>query len=233
MIKYLSALTILAFTLNLAPCIPAHCIELNSSVKTDDTTTVKSLLMSKKNLDNKNLPFLSHTGNDRFDTSLAMNLYYAPVLSLRSQLERALGKKLDFYKAWNKNGEAHITVITPLEYYDVLKKYISIEEIEKIAIKNNIQQSDLEVLGLGRGEKELEGKLEETYFLIFRSDNLLKIRHEVYKEFLKNGGALKDFDPEDFFPHVTVGYTKRDLHITDGIYKDIRSLDKRFSLVLL
>lgn len=192
---------------------------------------IEKISISKSIYINDNLPFESHRGSGPFDTAIAMNIQYAPVKSTRDILSAYLHYPLRFFTDWNKDGEAHITVITPPEYTDVIKKFVSIERIEEIALQNDIQVSDLSVLALGRGVVNINDKAEETYFIIMKSDNLLKIRQKIYEEFIKNGGDKNAWDPKHFYPHITVGYSLRDLHEADGVIKDLaHSLDNRFEL---
>ncbi len=182
---------------------------------------------------NDTLSFESHQGSGHFDTALAMNIQYAPVKSVRDLLSAYLNYPLRFFTGWNKDGEAHITVITPPEYSDILKNFVSIERIEEIALQNYIQSSDLTVLGLGRGVVNINDKPEETYFIIMKSNNLMKIRQQIYEEFVQNGGDNNAWDPNHFHPHITVGYSLRDLHEADGVIKDVaHSLDNRFELLV-
>jgi 2'-5' RNA ligase len=175
--------------------------------------------------------FYSHQGEGRFDSTLAMSVRYTPISKLRLQIETALNKKLDYFKLWNAEGEAHITVVTPLEYFDVLKSKLSMSEIEAIADRYDIQQSRLMILGMGSGKTMIEGKEEETFFLIVDSYELRTIRQMIFYEFTRRGGDRSGFDPAWFFPHITIGYTKRDLHEADGVIKNLKhSSDKRFNL---
>jgi len=160
-----------------------------------------------------------------------MSIQYPQIMNLRPQIETVINRKLDFFKLWNPQGEAHITVVTPLEFFDVLKSKLSMTEIEAIADKYDIQKSRLTILGLGSGKAWLDGKLEETFFLIVDSSEIRNIRQMIYYEFTRRGGDRAAFDPTWFFPHITIGYTKRDLHETDGVIKDLKhSFDKRFNL---
>lgn len=189
--------------------------------------------LSASILNNKALPFISHRGKGLFQTALAMNVQYAPVKKVRKIISKIIQYPLKFHTAWNKNGEAHVTVITPPEYSQILKKYVSIDKIEQIALQNHIQSSDLSIMGIGKGSAKINGKKESTYFIIVHSKNLLKIRKLIYREYLKNGGKAGAWDPTHFFPHITVGYTLRDLHENNGVIKDVpHSLDKRFVLVM-
>ncbi len=202
-------------------------------ISTSIAQAAVSLPLDKAVLNNQDMPFVSHRGEGRFDTTLAMNVQYAPVKALRDELTQALGYDLKFFTLWQVTGEAHITVLTPIEYFDKIKPFVSIERIETIAQKMNIQNSEFDILGLGRGQASLSGKTEETYFIIVHAQNLLEIRKQIYTEYLKNGGPAEAWDPNLFYPHITVGYSLRDLHIDDGVVKNVdKSLDNRFELIL-
>lgn len=195
--------------------------------------------LSKSILNNANLPFYSHTGPGEFDTALAMNVHHEPVSRLRNYIESRIGVPLKFFKLWNPNGEAHVTVITPPEYSKALKNHVSIEEMEHISAQHHLQASDLKILGIGHGHAQnadgsIQPELGETFFLIVYSTNLLNIRRHIQKNYLQRGGDPKQFDAENFYPHITIGYTVQDLHESHGVKKDMEhSLDRRFSLVLI
>ncbi|MNT17240.1 hypothetical protein D3C72_1523800 [compost metagenome] len=130
-------------------------------------------------------------------------------------------------------------MINPIEYHRVLtgghpeKPTISIERIGAIAREMNIQSADLKIRGLGRGQATLDGKREETYFLVVDSQKLKAIRARIHREFVANGGDPKAWDPTNFAPHITIGYTLRDLHESDGVIKDMaHTADKRFKLIM-
>ncbi len=192
---------------------------------------VIDLQIENKILNNKELTFYSHRGDGPYDTTLAMSIQYQPVKLLRAELSKELEYNLNFFKLWNPEGEAHITIITPVEYFKNIKRYLSIERIEAIAQEMGVQSSEFEILGLGRGEAEVNQQLQETYFIIVQSPNLLKIRHQIYNEYLANGGPKEGWNPDDYYPHITIGFSLWDLHISDGVFKDVEhSLDKRFNL---
>lgn len=181
-----------------------------------------------KTLPTKELPFLSHTGPGPFDNALALNVAYEPVEDLRKQIVTALNVKLENFRGWNPAGEAHVTVVTPPEYFNVLRKFLTMKDIEQIAQAHKIQESDLLILGLGRGKKTISGKEEDTYFLIVESNTLRTIRTEIWRAYVTSGGNPGDWDPTWFFPHITVGYTKQDLHEPD-VLKNVKfSYDTRF-----
>lgn len=182
--------------------------------------------------DNSSLVFEKHQGAGRFDSSLAMNITYEPVVQVRTAIESTINKKLDYFKQWNPYGEAHITVVTPPEYYDILRQCLTMDEIEDIAEEENIQNSFFEIEGIGSGKVLINSQEEETYFLIVKSQDLINVREKIYDACNKNGGSDTAWDYSEFYPHITIGYTKRDLHIQDGVVKDVaHSLDGRFKLI--
>lgn len=161
--------------------------------------------------------FIPHTESKPFGSYLAMNLADAPYKPLQPQIEVIEGLSL------KSRGEAHITVITPLEYENILKNHISIEEINTIALESGIQSSHIQNICIGRGQKVVHGKIEKTHYVVIDSPNLFKIRRLIHSAYIKKGGNDQDFKPEHFFPHVTIGFTLKDLHFEDGITKDKES----------
>lgn len=160
---------------------------------------------------------LSHSGPGRWDSYLTMNLPFDPMRALLEQVQRRDGVVL------KSRGEAHITVITPVEFWEVLKDRVSMDEIDAIAREAGIQESSFQVVCLGKGEAEVAGRIESTYFVVVSSDDLISIRESVRDLFVSRGGDPNAFNPRHFFPHITLGFTQRDLHESDGIIKDSRS----------
>ena len=164
---------------------------------------------------NSKLPFQSHQGAGAFGSYLVMDVNYKPVEDVYKQLLAAIkGVPL------TNRGEAHITVITPVEYNEILKSKLSMQEVDDIAKKNKIQNAKFDVVCVGKGSHEVEAKVEDTYFVVVRSPDLLKIREEIQKLFIEKGGPKDYFKPQYFYPHITLGFTLRDLHVDDGVIKD-------------
>lgn len=160
---------------------------------------------------NSELPFKSHSNY------LTMEIKFPPVNRLYQQVVESFALQL------TNRGEAHITVITPVEFDKVLKKKISIKEIERIAKEQGIQSSKFEAKCVGQGKVMLDQLEEKTFFLVVHSEDLLRIRKEIKDQFVKNGGNANAFDAMNFYPHITLGFTKRDLHESDGVIKGINS----------
>ncbi|MCU0428114.1 MAG: 2'-5' RNA ligase family protein [Candidatus Kapabacteria bacterium] len=163
-------------------------------------------------------PFLVHTGNGAFDNYLAMNLPYPPAEALWKSLEKQFGTTL------KNRGEAHITVISPPEFSNVLGKVLTIQEINDIALTMKIQNARFTPVCLGRAQVVLDGKAEQTYYVVVRSDDLLAIRRAIFEKFCAKGGEISLWDPHHFYPHITIGYTKQDLHEEgNGVRKGVNS----------
>lgn len=152
------------------------------------------------------VPFLAHTGGGAFDNYLTMNLPYAPAEALWKALEQRLAKPL------KNRGEAHITLITPPEYTSILSKVLSMQDINDIASRMNIQSARFTPVCVGRAEAVLEGKPEEAYYVVVRSEDLIAIRRAVFEKYVAKGGAPSLWDPLHCYLHITLGFTKQDLH---------------------
>ena len=140
---------------------------------------------------------------------LAREVSYPPVAMVRDQVHHRLGITL------KDRGEAHITVVTPPELAK-LQPRLSLDDINKIAKKRKIERSKFDIVCLGEGQKEVL----RTFFIVVNSPELVQLRHEISRAFQKKGGKPDDFEPAHFFPHITVGFTERDLHESDGVIKN-------------
>lgn len=148
---------------------------------------------------------------------LAKPLPYAPMAKVLKQLEEKIGQTLI------TRGESHVTILTPPEF-DKIKKVVTIDEVNAIADRHQLLVSQLEPVCLGRGEAPLgKDKLEQTYFIVLNAPELLSIREEIRHLVVSRGSAPELFEAEKFYPHITVGFTKADLHESQGVIKDRRS----------
>lgn len=165
-----------------------------------------------------NEPFIAHAGPGEYDSYLSLNLPFSPAEELRLDVERLT--------SWGlmHRGEAHVTVVTPVEFWNVLKPQgMTIQEIDQIAMNSGLQQSQLEAVCLGRGQLEINGILESTYYVVVKSQDLVALRKRIQERFEALGGTVGAFNAEAFYPHITLGYTARDLHESDGIIKNEES----------
>jgi len=163
--------------------------------------------------------------NNKTPNYLSMELPFKPADSLRKQLEQQINAPL------KNRGEAHITVITPVEFNKVLKSKISMQEIHQLAVENQIQQADVKAICVGVGEKKEQSNTLSTYYVVVESNKLLALRKKVQELYLSRGGEEKAFQADQFYPHITLGFTVRDLHLeSDGVVKNSESC--RFNLKL-
>ena len=103
------------------------------------------------------------------------------------------------------------------------------DEIDAIARSSGIQEARFDLLCVGRGVAVLDNKTEETYFVVVKSAALVSIREKVVALFKSRGGDPARIRP--FYPHITIGYTKRDLFEADGVIKDLKSCWANISVV--
>lgn len=147
---------------------------------------------------------------------LQMVLPYPPVRSLFESLQKSVERELI------SRGEAHVTVITPPEFA-VLSKRISIRDINDIALADNLQGASLQPVCVGVGRAAVGGRDEETYYVVVNSRDLVRLRELIAERFIAKGGQPGKFDPSHYFPHITLGFTKADLHEAQGVIKDAGS----------
>lgn len=145
-----------------------------------------------------------------------MKVPYEPIAQVKKAVESREGVTLQ------SRGEAHITLVTPPEM-TVLRTRLSLEQINGFIEKSNIQKIPYQLNCLGRGQIKLGDRRLETYYVVVQAPGLLKVREKLRQQFMAAGGDKQAFVVESFRPHITVGYTDRDLHAEDGVIKDSRS----------
>ena len=159
--------------------------------------------------------FVKHDGPGEWDGYLAMQVPFDPIADEFVKLLKRERRPL------SSRGEAHITVITPIEFWNVLKPQgVTMTDVDGIAERLKIQTSKYKVKCLGHGTAQVDNKPESTFFYVVESKDLLEIRRQIQKLFLEKGGDPKKFEATHFYPHITIAFTKRDLHEADGVIKD-------------
>lgn len=159
----------------------------------------------------KTVPF---TDNSKTQAPyLSMNIDFTAISDLRKRIEAKQKVELKHL------GEAHITVIAPQEY-EQLKSVLTMELINEVALLNRIQESPFQIICLGRGQLREGNKTLLTYFIVIEAPELMNLRQTIATLYKTNGGQSNAFRPEEFYPHITVGFTERDLHLSDGVIKD-------------
>ena len=158
-----------------------------------------------------------YDGSSPYGKYITLDIPFSPVENLLLQLK-------SFHPSLKTRGEAHITILTPIEYHCVfLAQGITIDQLKSVVDMKKHNQ--FEFSSIGNGYKDLD----ETFFIIAKSNDLLDIRKNLQS-------LLKDpskFDYTNFYPHTTLGFSKRDLHESDGVFKNEKySKDSRFNLVV-
>lgn len=173
----------------------------------------------------KSMPFVAH------ENWLALNVDPEPITQIRNQIEFLLNSNTNTNSNTSSNsissqiilksrGEAHITILTPLEF-DILNTTLSIQEINTIAQTMKIQNIQWTPLCVGYGVDSKNSK-NSTYFVVVKAEEAINLRKKIFEAYLKKHQDLKNFDPLHFYPHITIGFTDRDLHESDGIIKDVQ-----------
>jgi 2'-5' RNA ligase len=153
-------------------------------------------------------------------TWLGKSLDYARYLNQLTSIEKKNQVKL------LSRGEAHITLITPPEYKDTLSKVIPMSRIEDLYKTMDIDSVQFTEICIGEAKINKNSKDLKTWFVVIKSPQMLEFRKAVQKEFEAAGGVKGSFDALNWYPHITLGYTERDLHASDGVIKDITSCIK-------
>lgn len=154
---------------------------------------------------------------------LAMNVDFSSLGDVRKDIEAK--EKITL----QHRGEAHITVISPPEY-EQLKSVLTMELINEVALLNRIQETPFEIVCLGRGRLRADNKTLSTYFIVLDAPGLISLRHTLATLYKTNGGQPNEFKPDEYFPHITIGFNERDLHSQDGVVKDKSSCFSQMQL---
>jgi len=143
---------------------------------------------------------------------LALPLAFGPLEKLRKDLEKKIGKPLQH------QGEAHITIITPPEF-STLSSVFKMQEIEELMTKYKALRSPVELECVKKVTATVNKLTEESWFVAVRSKGLLEFRQEVWRNFVARGGDPESFRWQRWSPHITIGFTSRDLHDEDRVSK--------------
>lgn len=192
--------------LKLAVILPSIFGWLLSGCQTTQETRVFSI--SNEAFRGSNEKFLPQ------ENYLAMALPYPPMRSLFEHLSAR--SEIGILRS---RGEAHITVITPPEY-QVLREKMSIMQINQIAQELSLQATKIEPICIGVGRAMVDKKEEQTFYVIVKAPALIELRQKVAQLFVDQGGRAESFNAGHYFPHITVGFSKVDLHENQGVIKD-------------
>eukprot|EP00850_Spirogloea_muscicola_P021003 SM000233S07974 [mRNA] locus=s233:76693:77420:- [translate_table: standard] len=141
------------------------------------------------------VPFVKHEDGLPFGSYLTLNLDFAPALDLLRRLDATQGPLLN-------RGEAHVTVISPVEYQRAAMQPICFGRASKTTVENG------------------SSGFQDVYFVkIHTGKTFENIRYDVRQLLIRRGGNGALFYYRHFLPHITIGFLHDDLFIEDGIYK--------------
>ena len=151
---------------------------------------------------------LSDDGENEY---VGLKLFYPQIEKTRGQLEAIIGHDL------KNRGEAHITILNPAEYAQV-RQTLSRAELKAVLQAKEIGAEQIVPICIGKGEAVIDGKPEQTYFLMVASIAINRVRSHITSAVAAKGGSFPL--PKVYNWHITLGFTKRDLHSSDGVIKD-------------
>lgn len=161
-------------------------------------------------------------GNLQEFNYVSIQIQYEPIGELKKNIELKSNTVLA------DRGEAHITVLSPPEVAQ-LKTKLSSDQILEAISASTLQNEEFEVTCLGMGTLDQN----RTYFVVVSSPGLFQRRQNIAVAFKAAGGATGSFDPMKFYPHITIGFVGRDLHLQDGVTKDKTSCAAELKLSAL
>lgn len=139
----------------------------------------------------------------KFDkgTYFAVSLLSEHFKAALAEAERRAGRALQ------TRDESHLTVLTPPEFMRLSPELR--QQLLKDLQALDWTKSQIKPLCIGHGEAEVKGHKEAAFFVVVEAAGIKKIREK--------------YGLQDFYPHITLGFTKRDLHFEDGVRKDTSS----------
>lgn len=155
----------------------------------------------------------------------ALDLKYSAYQEILAQLVNKVGPL-------KNRSEAHITIISPPEFKiltNTKTSKLTARKITETYVSFNKGVYSFKQLCIGSGEKTINKKKLKTYYIVLNSPDLFEFRREISR--LSQLPKSK-FDPELFYPHITLGFTDKDLHLEDGVIKDVNSCIKDLNIKL-
>ncbi|ORX98224.1 hypothetical protein K493DRAFT_313717 [Basidiobolus meristosporus CBS 931.73] len=202
----------------------AALLIVTSEAKDFANPSGKTFKLSRRATDGKRVDFIPHVGTKPFTNWLGMNLDFKLVEPLSKALNASLPAPI------KGRGEAHVTVITPPEFDVLAKANVTIEQINKVAVARKIQATYVEPYCLGRVAKVIDNVPQASYQVIVKAKNLNRIRRDIFNIYVKQGGEPSQFNPDNYYPHITLGFINRDLFEEDGISKGTNACWARLKL---
>ena len=115
-----------------------------------------------------------------------MTLDYEPFSVLFEDLQKKFGKL-------KNRSEAHVTLVTPPEFDEVLSSFLTMKEIDALAASAGIQGVKIKPVCIGKAQAQVNGSTEATYFIVLNSNEIIDFRRKVFAAFVVKGG-----DPSRF-----------------------------------
>lgn len=159
------------------------------------------------------------------DGAIIRNINYKSINEVLIKLNELEKVKLE------SRGEAHITVITPPEAkgwfndHKGINYLISPIELHHKYFKS-LQKTKFEPICIGKQENK---KGHKVFYIVVKSEDLFRVRREIHKELLMRSKFTDKkvfFKPENFYPHITIGYIGGDIH---GVSKGVDTCVYYFS----
>ncbi|KAG0246507.1 hypothetical protein BG011_002410 [Mortierella polycephala] len=176
-----------------------------------------TIVINKKVLNTAKAPFVTNNGTELLTNWVGLNVdfqYVKPVFDFVNATQSIANGSLISY------GEAHVTVILPPEYDNILHPAsVTIDELNALAThKNRLQSAKFGLECLGRVQA-VSTPDNAVQIILKDYDDIIAYREDVFKLYVKKGGNPALFDPWNFTPHITLGFRHRDIFVEDGIYK--------------
>lgn len=144
----------------------------------------------------------------------AQNLHAPPLDELRRAIEKRTQLTLQAPEG------SSLAILDAFETKAVLASGFSRDELHRMALEFDIQGYDFEPVCVGRGSIGTGEEGRSVYFMVVRSPAVQEFRGRLRETLINRdpGGAALLREPYE--PHVTLGYTHRDLTHEDGVKKD-------------
>jgi len=149
---------------------------------------------------------------------ISLDLEYTPYKNLLEKLNLTLKTQL------KNRGEAHITVITPPEFNELIK---SVDATLIHDEWSNWTKKSFKNLCLGVGQIIENAQTLQTYYIVVESSDLI-----LFRQYLKEKYNAVHFKAELYYPHITIGFTDRDLHFEQGVIKNLKSCPSNLQKVM-
>ncbi|KAI8341513.1 hypothetical protein BC941DRAFT_510715 [Chlamydoabsidia padenii] len=203
--------------------LPSYCFQSTEHVFQVHSTPLgipwqgPPMNVSRSIYDSSKIPFQEHNTELLW---LGMQLDYTHVEPLLDGLNTTNQPLLS-------RGEAHITVIDPVEYQVLSRANITIDDLNYLARQNNIQSSGFDITCIGKVTQDNN----TVYQLIVASPALIGLREKVFRLYYSKQGNPSLFDPHAYWPHITIGFTDHDLFISHGVYKGVNACFRPVNIV--